>query len=527
MTNTQLSMWRNLRYDFPASIVVVLVALPLCLGIALASGAPLYSGLIAGVIGGIVVGALSKSPLSVSGPAAGLTVIIFSAIQELPSFEAFLVAVCLAGVIQIGFGLLRAGVVGDFIPSSVIKGMLAAIGLILILKQIPHAIGYHDDAAEGLLAFADRDGGNLFSSLWDIFERTVTFGPLFLALYSLIFLFWWDKVQPKMTNWLRYLPGPLVVVAFGILGNMFYAEFVPQWIVQPENRVAVPVSENLTEFMSNFSMPDWSYIGDHAVWTVAVTLALVASIETLLSIEAVDKIDPFKRVTPNNRELVAQGVGNIASGLIGGLPVTSVIVRSSANVSSGGRTRLATILHGVFLMLLIVAIPVYLNMIPLAVLAAILISVGYKLTKPAIFIEKYQKGLAYFVPFTVTIAAILFTDLLVGIAIGLVVALVFIVWENFRSAIFVVADGRNHLVRIKKDLFFMHKCELRKILSNLPENSTVLLDLTRTNHIDRDNIDIINDFIDNAPYRDIRVTLKVDQDSKVKQYIKEPNNVAL
>ncbi len=526
MTTAQLSMWRNWRYDLPASLVVVLVALPLCLGIALASGAPLFSGLIAGVVGGIVVGAISKSPLSISGPAAGLTVIVLSAITELPSFEAFLLAVFLAGVIQIGLGAIRAGVVGDFIPSSVIKGMLAAIGIILILKQIPHAIGY-DDSPSGHYSFQDRDGGNTFSALWHMFEETVMFGPFFLAAFSLIFLFWWDKAQPKMKGFLQFLPGPLVVVAFGVIGNLFYQTYIPQWAIDEAHRVAVPVSENLDGFLQNFTLPDFGYITDPQIWMVAFTLAIVASIETLLSVEAIDKLDPFKRVTPTNRELVAQGVGNMASGLIGGLPVTSVIVRSSANVSSGGRTKMAGILHGLLLFGLVVAIPFTLNLIPLSVLAAVLIAVGYKLAKPGIFVEKYQKGMAYFVPFTVTIAAILFTDLLIGIAIGVAVAMVFIVWENLRSAVLVMNDGSNCLVRIKKDLFFMHKYELKQALEKLPDGCSMLLDLTSANHIDRDNIDIINDFIASAPHREIRVTVKNDNDSKINAFIKEPNNAAL
>ncbi len=527
MQQQNLSLWNNLRYDLPAAIVVVLVALPLCLGIALASGAPLMSGIIAGVVGGIVIGCLSKSPLSVSGPAAGLNVIVLDAIHSLPNFNAFLLAVCLAGALQIGFGLLRAGVIGDFIPSAVIKGMLAAIGIILILKQLPHAIGYdanHDVGYE----FYQSNGENTFSALWHMLEAHVTFGAIIISTISLAFLFWWDKRQSKMTNWLRYLPGPLVVVIFGVVMNILYNQFFPALVLAPEHLVAVPVAAHPLAFFQQFTFPDFDFIKDQAVWIAAVTLALVASIETLLSIEAIDKLDPFKRVTPTSRELLAQGAGNIVSGLIGGLPVTSVIVRSSANAAAGGRTNLAAILHGILLLLMVVSIPALLNYIPLAALAAVLIAVGYKLTKPAIFFQKYDKGLATFVPFIVTIGAILVSDLLIGIAVGVVVGSVFVMRENFRSAIIYVADGGNHLIRCQKDLFFIHKYELKRCFARLPTNCQVLVDLTRVNHIDHDNIEIINDFMAGAPFKNITVTLKNNVDAHANAFIRKPiTNAAL
>jgi carbonic anhydrase len=506
MTSKPSHLTASLPYDAPAALVVFLVALPLCLGIALASGVPLFSGIIAGVVGGIVIGLLSKSPLSVSGPAAGLTVIVIGAVQKLPSFEVFLLAVFLAGAIQVLLGILRAGVIGDFIPSSVIKGMLAAIGLILILKQIPHAFGYDSDP-EGDFSFWQLDGKNTFSTLVTMLERTSP-GAVVISLISLIFLFWWDATPLRKKEWLKYLPGPLMVVIFGVIANEFFKIVLPDWAISTEHLVSIPVANSLDEFRNLFSFPDFSYIGNGDVWLAAGTIGVVASIETLLSIEAIDKLDPFKRTTPTNRELLAQGVGNMTSGLIGGMPVTSVIVRSSANVTSGGRTKLSTILHGILLAVCVIAIPGVLNKIPLAALAAVLISVGYKLTKPQIFLDKYEKGWVHFVPFVVTIAAILFTDLLVGIGIGLLVAGGFIIFNNYHSAILHVRDRNQHLIRFKKDMSFLHKYELKRILEKIPENSELLIDLSRISFIDYDNAEIINDYIETAKFKEIKVTVR-------------------
>ena len=500
----------NWRYDVPSALVVFLVALPLCLGIALASGAPLFSGLIAGIIGGVVVGTLSKSPLSVSGPAAGLTVIVLAAIQSLPTFEAFLLAVCLGGMLQILLGTLRAGILGDFIPNSVITGMLAAIGLILIMKQLPHALGY-DISVFGGETLHSGD----FAHLWNDFRalgESILPGAAFIGLTSLIFLFIWDKVQPKK-GFVSYLPGPLIVVAYGILANWLFGKYMPAWQLEASHLVAVPVAASASEFFGQFRMPDFSMISNSTVWTVAITLALVASIESLLSIEAIDKLDPFKRVTPTNRELVAQGVGNIASGMIGGLPVTSVIVRSSANVASGGRSKLSAIIHGLLLLASVVAIPALLNSIPLAALAAVLIALGYKLTKPSLYVKKYQKGLSHFLPFIITVGAIMVTDLLIGIGIGVVVGALFILIQNSHSAILLVNDGSNALIRFKKDLFFLHKYELKRTLAQLPSGSSVLLDFSRIHFIDKDNVEIIEDFLVNAKHRDIHVTVRRGTDA--------------
>ncbi|MDE1151870.1 MAG: SulP family inorganic anion transporter [Micavibrio sp.] len=513
------SFFSHWRQDLPASVVVFLVALPLCLGIAMASGAPLFSGLIAGMVGGIVIGTISKSPLSVSGPAAGLTVIVLDALQTLPTFETFLLATCLAGVFQVIFGALRAGIIGDFIPNAIIKGMLAAIGIILILKQIPHAFGY-DANHEGDEAFLQTDGHNSFSALVELLRHDISYGAVVISLTSLGFLFFWDKTQPKLKNFARYIPGPLVVVAFGIGMNWLYGRIFPSLQLEGGHLVTVPVSHNAGEFFSNFTLPDFSAITNPAVWTIALTLAVIASLETLLSIEAIDKLDTYKRVTPTNRELLAQGAGNIASGLIGGLPVTSVIVRSSANASAGAHGRLSAVAHGSLLLLSIVLVPVFLNLIPLSALAAILISTGYKLAKPQVFRAKFQKGWGQFISFIVTIAAILLTDLLIGIGIGMVVGLAFIVLENFRSSILLMVDGNNYLLRCKKDLFFINKYELKKWLAAIPDDANVLIDVSRVSFIDRDNVDLLSDFMESATYRGITARFKTSPDNPATLHLK-------
>ncbi len=518
MVKENFTFRANLAYDLPAALVVFLVALPLCLGIALASGVPLFSGIIAGVVGGIVIGLLSKSQLSVSGPAAGLAVIVLNAVQTLPSFEVFLLAVALGGVLQIILGLFRAGVIGDFIPSAVIKGMLAAIGLLLILKQLPHAIGYDKDY-EGDESFLQPDGHNTFSELWYMLQEQISMGAVLVAVLSLLFLFWWDNKKTKKPALLKKVPGPLVVVVFGIVANQIFRAYFPAIAIQAEHLVTVPISNSAADFFGNFRFPDFSYILHQEVWIIAATLALVASIETLLSIEAIDKLDPYKRNTPTNRELIAQGIGNITAGMIGGMPVTSVIVRSSANLSSGARTRTSTIAHGILLLLSVVAIPQLLNLIPLSALAAVLISVGYKLTKPEIFLRKYEKGMAHLIPFVVTIVAILLTDLLIGVCIGLVVAAFFIVRSNFKSSIVFLQDGNHFLIRFKKDLSFIHKYELKRVLDRIPANSSVLLDLSRIDFVDLDNSEIISDFIESAKFKDIHLTIK-NQSEKQKSILK-------
>ncbi|MFS0737270.1 SulP family inorganic anion transporter [Sphingomonas sp. 1P06PA] len=515
-----LSFTKSLRADLPASIVVFLVALPLCLGVALASGAPLFSGLIAGIVGGIVVGSLSKSKLSVSGPAAGLTVIVLAAIEAAPSYGAFLLAVVLAGVLQVGFAASRSGVLAEFVPSSVITGMLAAIGLILILKQVPHAVGY-DGTYEGSFEFFQSDGRNTFSAIWDALTQSLTPGAVLIAGVSLIFLFWWDKARPK-DGFLRFVPGPLVVVLIGVGGNALLGVIMPAWQLGADHLVSVPVANSFEQFASFFATPDFSQIGTPVVWTTALTLAIVASLESLLSVKAVDELDPQRRTTPKNWELMAQGGGNIVSGMIGGLPVTSVIVRSSANVDSGAQSQASTIMHGFWLLLSVALIPFALNLIPLAALAAVLIATGYKLTKPRLFTDRYKQGWSQFVPFVVTITAILFTDLLIGIGIGLAVGFVFVIARNFRPAITFACDDLDCIVRARRNLYFIHKYELQRELNRVPDNAQLLIDLSSTNYVDLDNVDVINAFIKGAKFRGINVIVRGDIAERSSQLINAP-----
>ena len=512
-----LSSWRA---DLPASVVVSLVALPLCLGVALASGAPLFSGLIAGIIGGIVVGLLSKSPLSVSGPAAGLTVIVFEAIQRAPSYPIFLTAVVLAGILQLGFSFTRAGILSEFVPSSVITGMLAAIGIILILKQIPHAVGYDADF-EGSFEFTTADGANTLSTVWNSLTGSLTPGAVLIGTVCLVFLFTWDSIRPKEGP-LRFIPGPLVVVLIGVFGNMLLGAVKPDWQLGATHLVQVPIAQGLTGFINLFTFPDFGAITTAVVWTTALTLAIVASLESLLSVKAVDELDPQRRTTDKNWELMAQGGGNIVSGLIGGLPVTSVIVRSSANVDSGAQSKLSTILHGAWLLLSVALIPAVLNLIPLSALAAVLIATGYKLAKPKLFVERFKQGWTQFVPFVVTIVAILFTDLLIGIVIGLVVGFAFVIARNFRTAITFARDDDNCLIRARRNLYFIHKYELQKELARVPDNCHLMIDLSSTSYVDLDNVDIINAFIKGAAYRGIDVSVRGDVAEKTASMIQAP-----
>jgi MFS superfamily sulfate permease-like transporter len=499
------SSWRN---DLPASIVVALVALPLCLGIALASGAPLFSGVISGVVGGIVVGALSRSPLSVSGPAAGLTAIVFAAIQAMPSYGAFLMAVCLAGAMQIAFSMSRGGFLAEFVPSSVITGMLAAIGLILILKQLPHAVGY-DGAPEGDFSFLQSDGHNTLTALGEMLRNNFLWGAAIIAVLSLSFLFWWDRARPKQGP-LRLLPGPLVVVVFSVAANAFFVSFIPSLAVAPTHLVQVPVTDSPASFAALFQLPDFGAITNGAVWVTALTLAIVASLESLLSVKAVDAIDPRRRVTDKDRELLAQGTGNLVTGLLGGLPVTSVIVRSSANVEAGAESRLSALLHGAWLLLSVMLVPAILNLIPLSALAAVLIATGYKLAKPVLFIERWRQGWTQFIPFVATVVAILFTDLLVGIVIGLAIGLAFVIHRSLSDVITYVKTDESVMVRARRNLYFIHKPQLQAALARVPDNHDVLIDLSATIYVDLDNIDIINDFVKSAPFRNLRVVLKGD-----------------
>jgi MFS superfamily sulfate permease-like transporter len=495
---------RQLPYDSTSAIVVFLVALPLCLGVALASNAPLFSGLIAGVVGGVVVGLASKSHLSVSGPAAGLTAIVAASLALLPSFESFLLAVILAGVLQIVFGFARAGVVGDYIPGSVIKGMLAAIGVILILNQIPHLVG--DDSLFEIDEDTPRKG-NLFVNAFNALGNP-DIAALCIGIIGILILMFWEKIQKGKTNWIRFIPGALLTVIAGVLMNTLFLRTGWMSPLEGEHLVILPEARSTDEFFALFTGPDWSQWNNQQVWITAITLALVASIESLLSIEAVDELDPYQRVTPTNRELKAQGIGNVVSGLLGGLPVTSVIVRSSANVNAGARTKSSAMLHGLLLLLSVALIPQILNLIPKSSLAAILLFTGYKLTKQSLFKLYYKKGWNQFLPLIITILAIVLTDLLKGVMIGIGIGLLFILRSNFRPSSMVTSSGSNYLVRFRRDASFLNKPIIKRQLEEIPENSSVLIDISRADFIDPDVIEVVEDFQKSAPLKNIRVEIK-------------------
>jgi len=501
-------MFKNIKRDLPASVVVFFVALPLCLGIALASGAPLFSGVIAGIIGGIVVGALSGSQIGVSGPAAGLAAIVLTAIGALGGFENFLVAVVLGGVIQLVFGILRAGVIGYYFPSSVIKGMLTGIGIIIILKQIPHFFGYDADP-EGDFAFLQVDGENTFSEILNAFNF-ISPGATLVAFIGLFIIILWDRVLSKKSRIFTLIQGPLVAVVIGIL--FFTLTGGSSLKISAEHLVSVPVPDDAASFFAQFSFPNFAAITNPEIWITAFTIALVASLETLLCVEATDKLDPEKRVTPTNRELLAQGTGNILSGLIGGLPITQVIVRSSANIQSGGKSKASAIIHGFFLLISVILIPTLLNKIPLSVLAAILLVVGYKLAKPALFVKMYGMGWKQFVPFVVTVLGIIFTDLLVGIGLGLGVGIIVILLKSYQNSHFLhIEDKSNGVHKIKmtlaEEVTFFNKGAILKELDQLPNDTYLELDVRNTRYLDNDIIEILDDFIEKARNRNIHIKL--------------------
>jgi SulP family sulfate permease len=503
------SLFKDINSDFPASIVVFFVALPLCLGIALASGAPLFSGVIAGIIGGIVVGIASGSQLGVSGPAAGLAVIVLSAIGTLGSFEAFLLSVVIAGVIQFLLGFFKAGFIAYFVPSSVIKGMLTGIGLLIILKQIPHALGYDFDY-EGSESFFQADGGNTFSSLMDAWNL-LTPGALFIAAISMAVLILWDTVLTKKHRFFQVLQGPIVVVLLGILFNNLFQSGLLNFSLSPEQIVDLPVSNSLSEFVGHFTFPDFSQLSNVAIYKVALVMAIVASLETLLCVEATDKLDPIKRVTPTNQELKAQGLGNVVSGMIGGLPITQVIVRSSANITFGAQSKLSAILHGIWLLLSAITIAKFLNMIPLASLATILIMVGYKLAKPSLFTSMYKLGWEQFAPFIVTIVAILLTDLLTGIGLGLAVGVVFTLHHSYRNSHYMnrtesdEAGRKVYHIELAQEVSFFNKASIIATLEAIPKNSKVIIDCSNSKSISYDVVEFIRDYHLHAKLKNIDV----------------------
>ncbi len=484
--------------DLIAGLVVFLVALPLCLGIAMASDAPLFSGIIAGVVGGVVVGFLSGSHSSVSGPAAGLTVIVASQIGKLGSFEAFLLAVILAGAIQIILGLVQAGKLSGFVPSSVINGLLAAIGVILILKQIPHLLG-HDSDPEGQMAFEQPDHENTLSELMTLIHGEIHVGAMVIGLLSLALLIAWDKVLvlKKLP-----VPGQLVVVLIAVLLNRIFASLGGPWLIEASHLVQVPVADSVNGFMAFLSTPDFSKWNHPAIYTAAVTIAAVASLETILNLEAVDKLDPLKRCSPPNRELVAQGFGNMLSGLLGGLPVTSVVVRGSVNLAAGAQSKLSSIFHGILLLISVAALPIYLNMIPLSALAAILFVTGVKLASPALFRRMAAGGRYQLVPFLITLLAIVFSDLLIGILIGLGVSIVFVLNSSVRFPVRIVRE--KHLgsevarIELPNQLSFLNLASIQSVLGSTPKGTHLLLDGSSCDYIDPDVLSLFREFRDST-----------------------------
>lgn len=512
----------TLKNDIPASIVVFFVALPLCLGIALASGAPLFAGLISGIIGGVVVGALSGSKIGVSGPAAGLAAIVLVAISDLGSYENFLVAVVLGGAIQLLFGILKAGVIGYYFPSSVIKGMLTGIGIIIFLKQIPHFFGFDSDP-EGDLAFQQIDGANTFSEILMTLDH-ISIGSTIIALIGLGIILLWDNVLSHKGRFFKIIQGPLVAVIVGIL-YVLMTTGDDSFSIKSIHLVSVPIPDSFDSFIGQFSFPNFSMITDSGIWITAFTIALVASLETLLCVEATDKLDPEKNVTPTNRELLAQGTGNILSGMIGGLPITQVIVRSSANIQSGGRSKLSTIIHGFLLLISVILIPRLLNLIPLSVLASVLLVVGYKLAKPSLFKSMYALGWKQFVPFIVTVLGIIFTDLLVGISFGLLVGIIVVLYKSYQNSHFLhKEEAENGTDKVKmtlaEEVTFFNKGAILRELNSLNDNSILELDIRKTRYLDHDIIEILDDFV--KKYPDHNIQLKLISDRGI---IENPSNL--
>lgn len=504
----KINLFANLKSDFPSGLVVFLVALPLCLGIALASGAPPLSGIIAGIIGGIVVGTISRSHISVSGPAAGLTAIVLTAITDLKAFDIFLTAGLIAGIIQLILGFVKAGSISNYFPTNVIEGMLAGIGIIIILKQIPHAVGYDTDF-EGDEAFAEK-GGNALDSLLDSFNH-VHLGAIIITLISLAILISWDKID--LLKRLKLIPGALVAVIVGVVLNEVFISSGSNLTIVKEHLVNLPVPQSWDDFKNIIVTPNFAGFADMKVWTIGATIAIVASIETLLCIEASDRMDTQKRYTDTNVELKAQGIGNILSSLIGGLPMTSVVVRSSANANAGAKTKMSAIIHGVLLLISVLSIPFLLNKIPLATLAAVLLMVGYKLAKPSIIMHFWHKGKYQFVPFIATLLAVVFTDLLKGVALGIIISILFILRGNlkrayrFRKEKF--EDGDVIRIDLAQEVSFLNKAAIKTTLSQIPENSKVVINASDTVYIAHDVLDLIQEFATiRASEENIKVKLK-------------------
>ncbi len=502
----------GLMRDVTAGTVVFLVALPLCLGIALASNAPPFAGILSGIVGGILVGVLSGSHTSVSGPAAGLTAIVATQIATLGSFEAFLMAVALGGLIQIGLGVAKAGFIASFFPSSVIKGLLAAIGVILIIKQFPYVLG-HEAVGHANIEDMSLEGGdyhNPFAPLMGLASGTYHFGPLVIGIVSLAVLIGWDKVP-----WLKksIVPSPLIVVLTGV-GLVFLFEGLGGvWVVGAKQLVSVPVANNVSEFVGFLKLPDFTGLLRPAVYLSAITIAIVATLESMLNLEAVDNLDPRQRVSPPNRELVAQGLGNLTAGLIGALPMTCVVVRGSVNINARAQTKLSAIMHGCLLLGFALWLPTYLNMIPLSCLAAILLTTGIKLASPKLIQELYRQGRLVFLPFLITVVAIVMTDLLIGILIGLGVSLLFILSSNYKRPIRKIIEkhigGELHHIELANQVSFLSRAVLEKTLRETPRGGNVLLDASNTDYIDPDILALVREFRNKtAPALGIKLSLK-------------------
>ena len=490
----KINLFANLKSDFASGLVVFLVALPLCLGIAMASGAPLFSGIISGVIGGIVVGFLSKSHISVSGPAAGLTAIVLTAITDLGAFDIFLTAVFIAGLIQLALGFVKAGSISNYFPTNVIEGMLAGIGIIIILKQLPHAFGYDSDF-EGDQSFMQLDGRNSLSSLFGIVDY-IQLGSIVITALSLIILIGWDKLS--FLKKLKLIPGALIAVLLGVLLNEIFTTTGSSLAIGKEHLVSLPIPSTLEEFKQIIVTPSFSGFTNPKVWIVGLTIAIVASIETLLCIEAADRMDAHKRYTDTNVELKAQGIGNLVSSLLGGLPMTSVVVRTSANNSAGAKSKMSSIIHGILLLLSVLTIPAMLNKIPLATLAAILLLVGYKLAKPATFMHFWKNGKYQFIPFIATLLAVVFMDLLKGVALGIFISIIFIMKGNLKRAYHFrkeeYADGDVIHIDLAQEVSFLNKAAIKSTLNDIPENSKVIIDAKDTVYIAHDILDLIHEF---------------------------------
>lgn len=505
----KINLFANLKSDFASGLVVFLVALPLCLGIALASGAPPLSGIIAGIVGGVVVGSLSRSHISVSGPAAGLTAIVLTAITDLGAFNIFLTAGLIAGLLQLILGFIKAGSISNYFPTNVIEGMLAGIGVIIILKQIPHAVGYDSDF-EGDEAFTEKGGGNAIESLMSSLDH-LQLGAILITVISLIILISWDKVG--FLKKLKLVPGALVAVIIGVALNEIFTASGSSLAISKDHLVSLPVPQSLDDFKNIIVLPDFAGFTNPQVWVVGATIAIVASIETLLCIEASDRMDTQKRYTDTNVELKAQGIGNMLSSLIGGLPMTSVVVRSSANANAGAKSKMSAIIHGLLLLISVLSIPFLLNKIPLATLAAVLLMVGYKLAKPSVIMHFWHKGKYQFVPFIATLLAVVFTDLLKGVALGIIISIIFILRGNlkrayrFRKEKF--EDGDVIRIDLAQEVSFLNKAAIKTTLAEIPENSKVVINASDTVYIAHDVLDLIQEFATiKATEENIKVKLK-------------------